>query len=71
MIGDEAFINPTESKELTLGYYLSKDFDQFHIDFGIRHDQISRKGSVSHADDHDDHDDHDDDDANDEHEAGT
>ena len=50
VIGDEAFINPTESKELTLGYYLSKDFDQFHIDFGIRHDQISRKGSVSHAD---------------------
>ncbi len=52
VIGDEAFINPTESKELTLGYYLSKDFDQFHIDFGIRHDQISRKGSVSHDEDH-------------------
>ena len=52
IIGDEAFINPTESKELTLGYYLSKDLDLFHIDFGIRHDRTSRKGSVSHAEDH-------------------
>ena len=52
VIGDEAFINPTESKELTLGYYLSKDLDLFHIDFGIRHDRTSRKGSVSHAEDH-------------------
>jgi iron complex outermembrane receptor protein len=47
--GDEAFINPTESKELTLGYYLSKELELFHVDFGIRHDQISRKGSVSHT----------------------
>ena len=49
VIGDEAFINPTESKELTLGYFLSKELDLFHVDFGIRHDQISRKGSVSHT----------------------
>ncbi|MDG2501252.1 MAG: TonB-dependent receptor [Porticoccaceae bacterium] len=77
VIGDEAFINPTESKELTLGYYLSKELDLFHIDFGVRHDQVSRKGSVSHEDEHDDdHDeheeDHDDDHADehgDEHEA--
>ncbi|MDG1486053.1 MAG: TonB-dependent receptor [Porticoccaceae bacterium] len=48
VIGDEAFINPTESEEMTLGYYLSKDFDLFHVDFGVRHDLISRKGSISH-----------------------
>ena len=48
VMGDEAFINPTETKEVTLGYYLSKDFDSFHLDFGIRHDLTSRKGSVSH-----------------------
>ncbi len=48
VIGDEAFINPTESKELTLGYYLSKELDLFHVDFGVRHDQISRNGSISH-----------------------
>jgi len=48
IIGDEAFINPTKTKEVTLGYYLTKDFDLFHLDFGIRHDSTSRKGSVSH-----------------------
>ena len=73
VIGDEAFINPTESKELTLGYYLSKELDLFHVDFGIRHDQISRKGSVSHEDEHEeDHDEHEEDHADehgDEHEA--
>ncbi|MDA9095975.1 TonB-dependent receptor [Porticoccaceae bacterium] len=53
VIGDETFINPTESKELTLGYYLSKDLDLFHVDLGIRHDQISRNGSVSHEEEHD------------------
>ena len=58
VIGDEAFINPTESKELTLGYYLSKDLDLFHVDFGIRHDQISRNGSVSHVEHEDEHDEH-------------
>ena len=53
IIGEEAYINPTESKELTLGYYLSKDLDLIHLDFSVRHDQISRKGSVSHEDEHD------------------
>ena len=66
VIGDEAFINPTESKELTLGYYLSKDLDLFHVDFGIRHDQISRNGSVSHDEHEEDHDEHEED--HDEHE---
>ncbi len=61
VIGDEAFINPTESKELTLGYYLSKDLDLFHVDFGIRHDQISRNGSVSHDEHDEDHDEHEED----------
>ena len=55
VIGSEAFINPTESKELALGYYLSKELAPFHIDFGIRHDQISRKGSVSHEEHEDEH----------------
>lgn len=58
VIGNEAFINPTESKELTLGYYLSKDLDLFHVDFGIRYDQNSRNGSVSHDGHEEDHDEH-------------
>lgn len=48
MGGDEVFINPTQSEELTFGYYLSKDLALLHLDFGVRHDQISRDGSISH-----------------------
>ena len=58
--GDETFINPTQSNEFTLGYYVSKQLDLFHMDFGIRHDQITRKGSVSHKEEHDDAEEHDD-----------
>jgi len=55
IIGEEAFINPTVSEEMTLGYYLSKQVDSFHLDLGIRHDRTSRKGSVSHEEEHDEH----------------
>lgn len=48
VVGEEAFINPTESEEFTLGYYISKDFDAFHLDVGLRQDQISRSGSIRH-----------------------
>ncbi|MDA0797005.1 MAG: TonB-dependent receptor [Proteobacteria bacterium] len=53
MVGEEAFMNPTASEEMTLGYYLSKQVDSFHLDLGIRHDRTSRKGSVSHKEEHD------------------
>ena len=52
MVGEEAFMNPTASEEMTLGYYLSKQVDSFHLDLGIRHDRTSRKGSVSHKEEH-------------------
>ena len=48
VIGDEAFINPTESKELTLGYYLSKDLDLFHVDFGLGMIKFPEMASISH-----------------------
>ena len=71
IIGEESFMNPTDSDELSIGYYVSAPTDLFHIDFGLRHDRISRNGSVTHKeDDHDDHgdDDHGDDDhADDDH----
>jgi iron complex outermembrane receptor protein len=68
--GEEAFLNPSESKEITLGYYLSKDFDVFHLDFGIRHDQITKKGSISHDKEHDEeHEEGHDEDHADEHEV--
>jgi len=48
IIGTEAYMNPSNNKERSIGYYLSKELDLFHIDFGIRHDQIKRNGSLSH-----------------------
>ena len=60
IVGEEAFMNPTASEEMTIGYYLSKEIDSFHLDFGIRHDSVRRNGSLSHHDE-DHHDDHDED----------
>lgn len=54
IIGSEAFMNPSKSEELTLGYFASKDFDVARLDFGIRFDQINRVGSLSHTDEHGD-----------------
>ena len=51
VIGEEAFVNPTEDESITFGYYLSKHFDFMHVDFGVRHDRISRKGSLSNEED--------------------
>ena len=48
ILGEEAFMNPTVSEEMTLGYYLSKQVDSFHLDLGIRHDRTSRKLSLIH-----------------------
>ena len=48
-------MNRTASEEITLGYYLSKQGDSFHLDLGIRHDRTSRKGSVRHEEEHDEH----------------
>ena len=55
IVGEEAFMNPTASEEMTLGYYLSKQVDSFHLDLGIRHDRTRRKGSISHEEEHDEH----------------
>ena len=42
-------MNPASRDELTLGYFASRDFDVFHVDFGIRFDNIDSEGSVSSA----------------------
>ena len=52
IIGEEAFMNPTTSEEMTLGYFVSKELDLVHLDVGIRHDRIRRKGSVRHSENH-------------------
>lgn len=48
IIGEEAFMNPASNKEQSIGYYLSKELALLHLDFGVRYDQISRDGSVTH-----------------------
>ena len=53
---------PASREELTLGYFASRDFDIFHVDFGIRFDNINSEGSVSSA--HEEH--HDEDEGHDE-----
>ena len=50
IVGEEAFMNPANNKEFTLGYYFSKDLDLFNLDFGARIDQIERSGSVTDED---------------------
>ena len=52
IIGSEIFMNPTASEELTFGYFMSKDFDLLHVDFGVRYDHINRQGSINHEDEH-------------------
>ena len=47
IVGEEAFMNPANNEEFTLGYYMSKDLEAFKVDFGMRIDQIDRTGSVT------------------------
>ena len=64
IIGEEAFMNPADREELTLGYFARRDFDLFELSFGVRYDQIDTDGSVTghheedHADEDEDHDEH-------------
>ena len=60
VIGAEAFMNPSDNKENSFGYYISKQLNRAHLDFGIRHDRISRAGSLSHEE-HGHDEDHDED----------
>ena len=50
IVGEEAFMNPANNEEFTLGYYMSKDLEAFKVGFGMRLDQIDRTGSVTDED---------------------
>jgi iron complex outermembrane receptor protein len=50
IVGEEAFMNPANNEVLTLGYFVGQDFDLFHVDLGIRLDQVTRSGSVNDED---------------------
>ena len=43
-------MNPANSEEFTIGYYLSKDLGLNSLDLGMRLDQIERSGSVTDED---------------------
>ena len=63
IIGAEAFMNPVDSNEQMIGYYLGTSFVGMDLDLGIRHDRVNRKGTVSQAHEEEEHhdDDHDED----------
>ena len=46
ILGEEAFMENVESEETSFGYYLSKEFTNFDLDFGIRRDEVNRKSKV-------------------------
>ena len=48
IIGHEAFMKPSDNREFSFGYYLSRDTGLFDWHFALRHDRISRKGAVAH-----------------------
>ena len=50
IVGEEAFMNPANNEEFTIGYYVSADLDMFYLDAGFRLDQIDRTGSVTDED---------------------
>jgi len=50
IVGEEAFMNPANNEVLTLGYFIGQDFDFFHMDLGVRLDQVTRSGSVTDED---------------------
>ena len=50
IVGEEVFMNPANNEVLTLGYFVGQDFDMFHVDLGIRLDQVTRTGSVTDVD---------------------
>lgn len=52
IVGEEAFMRPVSTDELTLGYYASRQVGGFTIDFGLRNDWVDRSGSISAEEEH-------------------
>ena len=46
IVGEEAFMQPVDSKMLSLGYFLCRELAVLDLDFGIRVDQVERDGSI-------------------------
>jgi iron complex outermembrane receptor protein len=52
IVGDEVFMNPVNTDEVTLGYYANRRAGEFIIDFGARNNWVERNGSVSAEEEH-------------------
>ena len=66
--GHEAFMNPSSTQEYTIGYFRTQKIGGLDISLGLRHDRVSRDGSVTHHDeDHADEDHADEDHADEDH----
>jgi len=62
IIGAEAFMNPVDSTEKMIGYYVGTSLMGLDLHLGIRHDRLNRQGTVTHAHEEEHHDeDHDED----------
>ena len=62
ILGAEAFMNPVDSSEKMIGYYVGTRFMGMDLDLGIRHDRVNRRGTVAHQEEeehHDEDEDHD------------
>ena len=46
IVGEEAFMQPVDSKILSLGYFMCRELAVLDLDFGIRVDQVERDGSI-------------------------
>ena len=51
-------MKPSDNREFSFGYYLSRDSGLFDWHFGLRHDRISRKGAVAHHEEEEEEDHH-------------
>ena len=47
ILGEEAFMENVQSEEESIGYYLGAKISDFHLDFGIRRDEVNRKSKFN------------------------
>ena len=49
ILGEEAFMENVQSEEESIGYYLGAKISDFHLDFGIRRDEVNRKSKFNNT----------------------
>ena len=70
VLGEEAFMEPVDSTETTIGFFAGFNSGGFDVDIGARWDDIERDGTIRemhHEEEHEEGEDHDEDEHHDEH----